>query len=941
MRSFTVRLKDNDSAMEISKVAFLLLCLFGELFGLILFLQGFLPFRKSVPGYSSFLDVPREPSNADFTPKQLNQYIHDLEMKSWKKEKDSGEDIKPEEDPPPPPPPVAPVIGRTVIMLIDALREDFVFGPKGADHMQFTRGLIDKGQARSFVARAQPPTVTMPRIKAITSGTIPGFMDVVLNLRSDRLEEDNLISQLHRNGKSIYFFGDDTWLKLFPGHFKKTDGTTSSMSLIIPRHLPVTLVDKQWDVLILHYLGLDHIGHLGGPDTPLVGQKLEEMDEVVQQIYEALNQGTPTHLPSLFILCGDHGMSDVGSHGGASPHEIHTPLVFLSGAFDSVTDEINLYPEVQQIDLAPTLSLLLGVPIPLNSLGGVIPELVEDMLPPREVLRGFQVNTHQLASALHKNVADVRAESSFELYQQALRLHSRWLALHKNGTAVPLDTMTDRVVDYYTRAQSAMQDRVSSSLAKYDTFAMMCGIILLFQVFLLTYYATYQSTTIPIEGVRFYPLVAGSFLSIFFFCCVATITGLFIVCTMPGADKVKRHHEYIFVEPVQAVNLAVLCVGLFSLLLGYLLRKPFTRLGHISPFESIGAKGLVVGTVIHTASLLSSSFDEEEHQTWYFLSTTLLLLLMLELISLLGRKDAEQVPWSILFITLGCLMLFRIQRSWNQTGIKWAHMPDVGDWFLRPDHRVYLTTLMVVSIVIIYLFQILEHEQFSLFFLAGLVGATCYRNAIGSIDLMLPIPVSHKGIYEAWFTYAVALALLGRAIISFSGLYPSLEDEDEMYEDADDISLQLLPKGTNPWVGRPSRAVTDFYQSLIVLIVLLLRPHNIAVVAVTVTLQHCIVIYLLPWLRWSPWKMTLLFVWLGQSAFFAQGNSNSAATVDISAGYVGLESHHLVLASLLTSIATFSGPFLWIVLSLHSRGLFYAAFVPSLPTRCLLTGGVF
>lgn len=73
-------------------------------------------------------------------------------------------------------------------------------------------------------------------------------------------------------------------------------------------------------------------------------------------------------------------------------------------------------------------------------------------------------------------------ESSFELYQQALRLHSRWLALHKNGTAVPLDTMTDRVVDYYTRAQSAMQDRVSSSLAKYDTFAMMCGIILLFQV---------------------------------------------------------------------------------------------------------------------------------------------------------------------------------------------------------------------------------------------------------------------------------------------------------------------------------------------------------------------------------------------------------------------------------------------------------------------------
>lgn len=62
-------------------------------------------------------------------------------------------------------PTIEPVIGRVVIMLIDGLREDFIFGPKGVNHMKFTRNLIDRGQARSFVARAQPPTVTMPRIK--------------------------------------------------------------------------------------------------------------------------------------------------------------------------------------------------------------------------------------------------------------------------------------------------------------------------------------------------------------------------------------------------------------------------------------------------------------------------------------------------------------------------------------------------------------------------------------------------------------------------------------------------------------------------------------------------------------------------------------------------------------------------------------------------------
>ena len=33
----------------------------------------------------------------------------------------------------------------------------------------------------------------------------------------------------------------------------------------VTRHLDSELVRKDWDVLILHYLGLDHIGHLGGP----------------------------------------------------------------------------------------------------------------------------------------------------------------------------------------------------------------------------------------------------------------------------------------------------------------------------------------------------------------------------------------------------------------------------------------------------------------------------------------------------------------------------------------------------------------------------------------------------------------------------------------------------------------------------------------------------
>ncbi len=58
-----------------------------------------------------------------------------------------------------------PLFKRVVIMLVDALREDFVLGPSGRMYMPYTRHLVERGSSHSFVAKARPPTVTMPRIK--------------------------------------------------------------------------------------------------------------------------------------------------------------------------------------------------------------------------------------------------------------------------------------------------------------------------------------------------------------------------------------------------------------------------------------------------------------------------------------------------------------------------------------------------------------------------------------------------------------------------------------------------------------------------------------------------------------------------------------------------------------------------------------------------------
>ena len=95
------------------------------------------------------------------------------------------------------------------------------------------RSLIREGTALPFTAHAASPTITMPKVKAITTGSIPSFLDVILNFAesdtsSTLATQDTWLAQLKakENGRLV-MYGDDTWLKLFPDFFERADGTSS------------------------------------------------------------------------------------------------------------------------------------------------------------------------------------------------------------------------------------------------------------------------------------------------------------------------------------------------------------------------------------------------------------------------------------------------------------------------------------------------------------------------------------------------------------------------------------------------------------------------------------------------------------------------------------------------------------------------------------------
>jgi ethanolamine phosphate transferase 2 subunit G len=235
----------------------------------------------------------------------------------------------------------------------------------------------------------------MPRVKAMTTGSIPSFLDLILNIAesdtsSSLAKQDTWLAQMKtkKDGK-ILLYGDDTWLKLFPDTFDRADGTTSffvsdftEVDNNVTRHIPKELSNNDWTVMVLHYLGLDHIGHKAGPLSVNMEPKQIEMDQVVKQIYEGMEK--EPHLQStLLVLLGDHGMNEAGNHGASSAGETSTALTFMSPKLKRLARntpcpviaprDFQYYETVEQSDLVPTLAGLLGFPIPQNSLGVFIP----------------------------------------------------------------------------------------------------------------------------------------------------------------------------------------------------------------------------------------------------------------------------------------------------------------------------------------------------------------------------------------------------------------------------------------------------------------------------------------------------------------------------------------------------------------------------------------
>ena len=312
-----------------------------------------------------------------------------------------------------------PIARRVVFVLIDALREDTSQDP---EVMPFLNELRRQGAWASMHSR--PPSYSAPGYSVLLTGAWPDVSDgPALNLEYDDIPtftQDDMISSMRRAGLTTAISAFNWFEKLVPqssvsaGFY--TAGEDSAADREVVDAALSWLRDGSQQFVLIHLDQVDYAGHYeGGPVDPRWDAAAKRADDLLREIVATLDLSQD----ALFV-CSDHGQIDQGGHGGQDSVVLVEPFMLVGAGVRP-----GHYADVQMVDVAPTLSAMLGAAIPASSQGQVLTEMLdlgegqlqvlEDRL---EQQQGQLLSLYQ--SAIGRQVAVQSGEDVVAAHQLAL-----------------------------------------------------------------------------------------------------------------------------------------------------------------------------------------------------------------------------------------------------------------------------------------------------------------------------------------------------------------------------------------------------------------------------------------------------------------------------------------------------------------------------------------
>jgi hypothetical protein len=340
-----------------------------------------------------------------------------------------------------------------VMVLVDGLRYDTSLN---ASVMPYLNQLRQGGASAEM--HSQPPSFSQPGYTTLLTGAWPdlnGGPPVNLVYPDiPTITQDNIFSDAHWIGLQTAISGYNWFEKLVPqgavaAKFYTAGEDQAADRDVVDAALP-WLQGRKYQLVLIHLDQVDYAGdHEGGPKDSRYNAAATRADHLIQEIAAKLDFSKDT-----LLIVSDHGHINQGGHGGQDAITLIEPFVMAGKGVMP-----GKYSDVQMVDVAPTIAVLLGTSLPATNQGH----------PQVGMLDLTLAQVEQIKSALSKQQTQL-----VQAYQQAI------------GKPVNVRSATDIV----SSTQAAIQATRESLL---EEQMLPRGIIAIIVVFLLINLAAWNA----------------------------------------------------------------------------------------------------------------------------------------------------------------------------------------------------------------------------------------------------------------------------------------------------------------------------------------------------------------------------------------------------------------------------------------------------------------
>ncbi|KAM9285887.1 GPI ethanolamine phosphate transferase 1 isoform 10-T10 [Cariama cristata] len=402
--------------------------------------------------------------------------------------------------------PLPPPAKRLVLFVADGLRADSLYelNSNNTPQAPYLRGILENNGSWG-ISHTRVPTESRPGHVALIAGFYEDVSAVAKGWKENPVEFDSVFNE----SKYTWSWGSPDILPMFAkgatgDHVYTFCYTAESedfgaqdaakLDMWVFDHVKsffnssrgnqtlFSALNEDKVVLFLHLLGIDTNGHAHRPNSREYKENIKTVDEGVKEIASMIDNFYGNDGKTAFILTSDHGMTDWGSHGAGHPSETLTPLIVWGAGVNypqKVTSQFfkdNFLKEwklenlkrldVNQADIAPLMASLIGVPFPLNSVGTL----------PLEYLN---------------NSAHFKAESMFTNAVQILEQFKVKMSQKKETTLsflfTPFTPLSDsEQINFLKKTRLYIQQQ------KYDEAVSLCKTLINLALEGLSYYHTYD-----------------------------------------------------------------------------------------------------------------------------------------------------------------------------------------------------------------------------------------------------------------------------------------------------------------------------------------------------------------------------------------------------------------------------------------------------------------